>query len=159
MVVRQSPRVTRMVTTAPYGSWRSAVEVDDLTAGSVGLDAVRVGGDDLYWLESHPAQAGRVSLWRRPFAGGDPVELTPAPVNVRTRVNEYGGGEYGVRDGGVVYSGLTDGGLGGRGPAGPVPPSTPPSPTGACGAATLTARFPSSPPRDPSGTATQRCTR
>ena len=100
-----------MVTTAPYGSWRSPVGVEDLTAGSTGLDAVRVDGDDLYWLESRPDQGGRVSLWTRPFVGGEARELTPATANVRTRVNEYGGGEYGVRDGVVVYSDLADGRL------------------------------------------------
>ena len=100
-----------MVTTAPYGSWRSPIGVEDLTAGSTGLDAVRVDGDDLYWLESRPDQGGRVSLWRRAFAGGEATELTPAPTNVRTRVNEYGGGEYGVRDGVVVVSDLADGRL------------------------------------------------
>ncbi|MGI3781539.1 MAG: S9 family peptidase, partial [Janthinobacterium lividum] len=100
-----------MVTTAPYGSWRSSIGVEDLTAGSTGLDAVRVDGDDLYWLESRPDQGGRVSLWTQPFAGGEARELTPAPANVRTRVNEYGGGEYGVRDGVVVYSDLADGRL------------------------------------------------
>jgi len=101
----------RQPATAPYGSWSSPVGVEDLTAGSVGLDAVHVDGDDLYWLESRPDQAGRTSLWTRPLAGGEPVELTPAPVDVRTRVNEYGGGEYGVRDGVVVYSALADGRL------------------------------------------------
>ena len=37
--------------------------------------------------------------------------MTPGPTNVRTRVNEYGGGEYGVRDGVVVCSDLGDGRL------------------------------------------------
>ena len=100
-----------MATTAPYGSWRSPIGVEDLTAGSTGLNAVQVDGDDLYWLESRPDQGGRVSLWRRAFDGGEAQELTPAPTNVRTRVNEYGGGEYGVRDGVIVYSDLADGRL------------------------------------------------
>ena len=109
-----------MVTTAPYGSWRSPVGVEDLTVGSTGLAAVRVDGDDLLWLESRPDQGGRVSLWRRPFAGGAAVELTPAPVNVRTRVNEYGGGAYGVSGGVVVHSDLADGRLWRRDPDGTV---------------------------------------
>ena len=107
-------------TTAPYGSWRSPVGVADLTAGSVGLDAVAVDGDDLYWLEARPDQGGRTSLWRRPLVGGEPVELTPSPANVRTRVNEYGGGAYGVRDGVVVFSDLADGRLRRRDPDGSV---------------------------------------
>ncbi len=100
-----------MVTTAAYGSWASPISVDDLTGASVGLDAPRIDGNDLYWLESHADQGGRVSLWRAPLAGGDPVEVSPGGVNVRTRVNEYGGGEYGVDRGVVVFSDFDDGRL------------------------------------------------
>ena len=96
---------------APYGSWSSPISLDDLTAGSTTLSAARIDGDDLYWLEAHPEQAGRTSLWRRGLRSGEPVELTPAPAYVRDRVHEYGGGEYGVRAGVVVYSELTDGRL------------------------------------------------
>jgi dipeptidyl aminopeptidase/acylaminoacyl peptidase len=70
----------------------------------VGLLAVRIDRGQLYWLESHADQAGRVGLWRRPVAGGEATEVTPAPSYVRSRVHEYGGGEYAVRDGLVVYT-------------------------------------------------------
>jgi dipeptidyl aminopeptidase/acylaminoacyl peptidase len=97
--------------TAPYGSWASAISLDDLTAGSTTFSAVRIDADSLYWLEAHPEQAGRTSLWRRDLGRGEPVELTPAPTYVRDRVHEYGGGEYDVRGGVAVYSELTDGRL------------------------------------------------
>ncbi len=100
-----------MTTTAPYGSWASPVTVDQLTSASVGLSEVRVDGDALYWLEAHPEQAGRCSVWRAPLAGGKAVEVTPPTANVRTRVHEYGGGAYGVRDGVLVYSEMSDGRL------------------------------------------------
>jgi dipeptidyl aminopeptidase/acylaminoacyl peptidase len=110
---------------APYGSWSSPISLDDLTAGSITLSAPRIDGENLYWLEAHPEQAGRTSLWRRGLHGGEPVELTPAPSYVRDKVHEYGGGEYGVRDGVVVYSELADGRLyrvTGDGPAVPITP-------------------------------------
>ena len=40
-----------------------------------------------------------------------PSEVTPQPWNVRSRVNEYGGGEYAVAGGVVVFSELSDGRL------------------------------------------------
>src|SRR5215210_1859744 len=98
-----------MTTTAPYGSWASPISVHTLTTAAIGLSAVSIDGDELYWLESHPDQAGRVSLWRRAVAGGDPFEVTPAPAYVRNRVHEYGGGEYAVRGGLVVYTDDRDG--------------------------------------------------
>ena len=96
--------------TAPYGSWDSPVSVELMTSASVGLGAPTLDGSDLYWLESRADQGGRASLMR--WSGdGAPVELTPAPWYVRTRVNEYGGGEYAVRDGVVVFSHFADGRL------------------------------------------------
>ncbi|SDS92200.1 Dipeptidyl aminopeptidase/acylaminoacyl peptidase [Friedmanniella luteola] len=100
-----------MTTTAPHGSWTSPVTVDQLTSASVGLAEVLVDGEDLYWLEAHPEQAGRCSVWRAPLAGGEAVEVTPPTANVRSRVHEYGGGAYGVRDGVLVYSEMADGRL------------------------------------------------
>ncbi len=96
---------------APYGSWVSPISVDHLTSASIGLDAASLDGDQLYWLQSHADQGGRVSIWRRAVDGGDPEELTPAPTNVRDSVHEYGGGEYAVRDGWVVFSEFDDGRL------------------------------------------------
>ncbi len=97
--------------TAPYGSWPSPITVDHLTSASVGLTEVRIDGADLYWLESRADQGGRLSLWRSPVEGGEATEVTRAEANVRTRVHEYGGGAYDVRDGVVVYSEMADGRL------------------------------------------------
>jgi dipeptidyl aminopeptidase/acylaminoacyl peptidase len=95
--------------TADYGTWASPISAEALVSTVVGLSAVRIDGDHLYWLESHAEQAGRTGLWRRPLADGPASEVTPTAAYVRTRVHEYGGGEYAVRGGVVVYSELTDG--------------------------------------------------
>jgi len=78
---------------APCGSWRSAIPVEAVTAGFVRLAEARWDGDDLLWLEGRPDDGGRATLVRlRP--GGEPVDVSPPGVNVRTRVHEYGGGAY-----------------------------------------------------------------
>src|SRR4029453_10166778 len=63
------------------------------------------------WLESRADERGRASLWRRLLSGGEPVEVTSPTACVRDRVHEYGGGEYHVSAGTVVYSELSDGRL------------------------------------------------
>jgi dipeptidyl aminopeptidase/acylaminoacyl peptidase len=83
--------------TAPYGSWQSPITADVLVSSSVGLSAVAVDGDDIYWLESRPLEGGRQVLVRRDAAGGA-ADLTPPPFNVRSRVHEYGGGAFSVKD-------------------------------------------------------------
>ena len=48
----------------------------------------------LLWLEQRPQERGRTTALIRPFAdsAAKPVELTPAPINLRSRVHDYGGG-------------------------------------------------------------------
>jgi dipeptidyl aminopeptidase/acylaminoacyl peptidase len=96
---------------APYGSWVSPISVDHLIGSSVGLSSVQIDGDKVYWLESRADERGRISLWLRLLSGGEPVEVTPSTACVRDRVHEYGGGEYHVSDGTVVYSEFSDGRL------------------------------------------------
>ena len=95
--------------TAPYGSWPSPISIEQLTSASIGLSAAQIDGGFVYWLQAHADQGGRISLWRRALTGGQADELTPDPIYVRNRVHEYGGGEYAVRDGVVVYTELGDG--------------------------------------------------
>ncbi len=78
--------------TADYGTWASPIAAEALVSTVVGLSGVRVDGEQLYWLESHPEQGGRVGLWRQPLGGGGPARdhagpgLRPQPgVRVRRR--------------------------------------------------------------------------
>ena len=96
-----------MSTIAGYGTWRSPITAEAITAGQVGLAEPRLDGGSAYWLEARPQEAGRTVLVRR-TAAGERQDLTPAPFNVRTRVHEYGGGAYVVRDGVIVAANFAD---------------------------------------------------
>ena len=88
--------------TAPFGSWPSRISVEMAVGASRGLSEPRQDGDAVFVLESRPEEAGRVALLR---LGGDGTVVDVAPgLNVRTRVHEYGGGAYTVRDGVAVFS-------------------------------------------------------
>ena len=89
-----------MTVTAPYGTWKSPITAELIAAGDRRLDQVSLDGDDVYWVESRPAEAGRNALMR--WRGGDVTDVVPSAYDVRTRVHEYGGGAY-VVDAGVVY--------------------------------------------------------
>ncbi len=99
-----------MPSVAPFGSWRSPITTQRITADRVGIGQVALDGDSIYWTESRPAEAGRVALLRR-GPDGRREDVTPAGSNVRTRVHEYGGGAIAVRDGVVVYVDFADGRL------------------------------------------------
>ena len=97
-------------TVAPYGAWQSLVRIDDVVGDVIVLGEPWIDGDDVYWLEGRPAEAGRRVLVRA-AADGSTADLTPPPFNVRTRVHEYGGGSYVVGGGIVVFSEFGDGRL------------------------------------------------
>src|SRR4051794_23082982 len=64
--------------------------------GGVGIDGVRIDGEDVYWVERRPAEGGRQAL----------VRLGPGDLPVRsarTRLYEYGSVPFAVRDGVVVH--------------------------------------------------------
>src|SRR5687768_5443411 len=87
--------------TAPYGSWRSPITADLILTSTVGVSQPQLAGDTTYWIESRPTEAGRNVIVRR-NPDGTTEDINPAPMNARTRVHEYGGGDCTV-DGQTVY--------------------------------------------------------
>ena len=92
---------------APYGSWKSPITSDLIVSGSVGLSQPGFDGDDIYWVELRPTEAGRNVIVRR-NPNGTHTDLTPQPFNARTRVHEYGGGDYVVVNGVIYFSNFSD---------------------------------------------------
>ena len=78
---------------APFGSWASPVTADLIVGESIRLGQIGVLGSDIFWSEGRPQEQGRnVLVWRS--ADRRIADLTPAPLNVRSRVHEYGGGAF-----------------------------------------------------------------
>ena len=92
---------------APYGSWKSPITSDLIVKGSIGVGAVMLDGSDVYWIEMRPSEGGR-SVIVRHTPDGQTADMTPQPFNARTRVHEYGGGDYTVADGTVYFSNFSD---------------------------------------------------
>ena len=68
------------VKTAPYGSWRSPITSDLIVAQSIGLSEVRFDGDEIYWLESRPQEAGRSVVVRFIQWNSSSEDVTPPGV-------------------------------------------------------------------------------
>ncbi|HSS22388.1 MAG TPA: S9 family peptidase [Pyrinomonadaceae bacterium] len=92
---------------APYGSWKSPISSDLITGGSIALAQPMSDGADVYWLEMRPVEQGRSVIVRR-TASGAVEDVIPPAYNARTRVHEYGGGDYAVHKGTVYFSNFTD---------------------------------------------------
>ncbi len=93
--------------TAKYGSWKSPITADLMVEGTVGLGGVTWDGDNIYWIEGRPSEAGR-SVIVRLTPDNQLNDVTPQSFNARTRVHEYGGGSYIVNQGTVYFSNFVD---------------------------------------------------
>src|SRR5580698_2380750 len=96
-----------MIETLPYGAWKSPITSDLIVAETIGLGGVIIDGAAIYWTESRPGEGGRNVLVRRTKDSGR-EDVTPAPLNVRTRVHEYGGGAVTVHQGIAYFSNFAD---------------------------------------------------
>jgi dipeptidyl aminopeptidase/acylaminoacyl peptidase len=92
---------------APYGSWKSPITADVVAAGEVGLEQVRLDGDDVYWIERRSQEGGRKVIVRC-SSDRHVTNITPVGFNARTRVHEYGGGDYAVLGRMIIFSNFAD---------------------------------------------------
>ncbi len=91
----------------PPGTWSSPISADRVASGSIKLADLVVDGDDVFWVETRPAEGGRAVIVRRD-AGGVVRDVLPAPFSARTRVHEYGGGAFTVAKGVIYFSSFVD---------------------------------------------------
>ena len=63
--------------------------------------------EDIYWVEMRPAEGGRQVIVKRDKLG-QLSDINPQPFNARTRVHEYGGGDYLAANGTVYFSNFAD---------------------------------------------------
>ncbi|MEU9351103.1 prolyl oligopeptidase family serine peptidase [Streptomyces griseoloalbus] len=122
------------VRTLAYGEWPSPIDAATAAAHDGSPEFVGFVGDEVWWTEPRPTEAGRRTLVRR-HADGAEESVLPAPWNVRSRVIEYGGRPWAgtVRDDGgplVVFVNFADQRLYRYEPGGEPRPLTPVSPVG-----------------------------
>lgn len=91
-----------MVTVASYGEWSSPITAWMLARGGVRIGGVALDRGHPYWLEGRPSEGGRNVLVCSDGKGRT-SDVLPAPFDVRTRVNGYGGGAFAVADGHVWF--------------------------------------------------------
>jgi len=93
-------------TIAPYGSWKSPLDAEQIASSELSLSHVEIVGDAVYWNELRAAEGGRCVVVRHGADGT--TDVVPAPFNARTCVHEYGGGAYLVAAETVLFSNFTD---------------------------------------------------
>ncbi len=85
-----------------FGHWPSPVTATSVAEGALRFGRVQAEGGAIYWSEGRPAEKGRAPVMRWSKEGGV-SELLPAPYSARSRVHEYGGGEFLVAGGTLFF--------------------------------------------------------
>jgi dipeptidyl aminopeptidase/acylaminoacyl peptidase len=96
-----------VVKIAEFGSWESPVSAETVATAGVMPRWVDVHDGVVWWVEGRPAEEGRGALMRE-GPDGTPVEVLPAPWNVRNRVHEYGGRPFTLLGNTVVFTNWSD---------------------------------------------------
>jgi dipeptidyl aminopeptidase/acylaminoacyl peptidase len=93
---------------APYGTWKSPISAASVGSGNHVFE-LKLDSDEVFFVEVRPMEVrARYSLMKIQSSGGDPIEITDPPYNVRTTVHEYGGGAFVLSDEAVYFSNFTD---------------------------------------------------
>src|ERR1700730_18336047 len=92
---------------ASYGSWKSPITAQMIVTAANGLGRIVLDDDSMYWIERRPSEGGRNALVRR-SSDGTITDMLPLPFNARTRVHEYGGGDFTVSNGVIYFSNFAD---------------------------------------------------
>ena len=90
-----------------YGSWKSPITSDMAASNVIRLGQVEIVGEEIYWNEIRPSEAGRYVIVKR-SPDGKTVDVNPPPFNARTRVHEYGGGAYKVNKDTIYFTHFKD---------------------------------------------------
>lgn len=80
----------------PYGTWPSPITADTILSEFVGFSALKFVEGRYYWLEGRAQEGGRSVVVEH--SNGNRRDITPAPLNIRSRVHEYGGGAYALSE-------------------------------------------------------------
>lgn len=87
---------------APYGSWESTISAQSLADAGVRYGHIQADHGNLYWLQSQPDNNGRQTIMcHQP--DGTILDMIDGAFSVRSRVHEYGGGDFAVQDGVIVF--------------------------------------------------------
>jgi len=89
----------------PYGAWPSPITAESVAEAGIRVSFPTFVGDEIWWLEGRPSEAGRSVVVAR-AADGTVRDVLPSGWSARTRVHEYGGLCYLGYDAGGQTPGL-----------------------------------------------------
>jgi len=82
-------------TIAPYGTWSSPITPLSVAGNSRRFGSLQLGPEAVYWSEGRPEEQGRTVIVKH-GRSGEETDVIPPEFSARSKVHEYGGGEFNV---------------------------------------------------------------
>ena len=86
----------------PFGLWKAAITAEKIVTKALRFGTLKSTGHYLYWCEQRSQEKGRGVIMRWDEEG-DLKEILPKGFSARSKVHEYGGGEFCVADGKIFF--------------------------------------------------------
>ncbi len=90
-----------------YGHWTSPLSAEKVFQASEAVSYMRPCNNGVFFLLSMPQESNSMALMHR-SSDGRQTRVSPAGINVRSRVHEYGGLPYAFTDDSVFYCNFRD---------------------------------------------------
>ncbi len=94
-------------TALPFGLWPSPLSPEAVAGQSARFESVALDDGAALWTELRPAEGGRTVIVRK-RPGEPPEDILPPGFSARSRVHEYGGGEFLAVRGAVYFTNQAD---------------------------------------------------
>ncbi|GAA6212308.1 S9 family peptidase [Hyphomicrobiales bacterium 4NK60-0047b] len=91
----------------PFGQWEAAISAENVVTKALRFSSLQSTGHYLYWCEQRSQEKGRGVIMRWDEEGGL-KQLLPKGYSARSKVHEYGGGEFCVADGKIFFINESD---------------------------------------------------
>ncbi len=87
---------------AKCGTWVTPISSQSVIEAALSFRQISVDNDIIYWSEARPQEKGRTTIMQR-VQSGEITDLLPQKFSARSRVHEYGGGEFTVHNGKIFF--------------------------------------------------------
>lgn len=86
----------------PFGLWSAAISAENVVTKALRFSSLQSTGHYLYWCEQRSQEKGRGVIMRWDEEDGL-KQLLPSKFSARSKVHEYGGGDFCVADGKIFF--------------------------------------------------------
>tara|TARA_R110002110_G_scaffold415856_3_gene658452 strand:+ start:26679 stop:28550 length:1872 start_codon:yes stop_codon:yes gene_type:complete len=94
------------IITAEFGTWDSPIGAEMVAKNNIAFQDIVLDNNNIYWSEMRPSEGGRYVIVKQ--SNHKTTDILPDDYNARSRVHEYGGSAFTVKDDIIYFVNYTD---------------------------------------------------